>query len=107
MSGGQRPAVRVQANPTALAAYGMSLEDLRNAIGSANVNSSKGSFDGPTRSYTIDANDQLKSADEYRDIVIAYKNGGPVHLSDVADIVDGAENNKLGAWANTDARRSS
>ena len=101
LSGGQRPAVRVQANPTALASYGMSLEDLRNAIASANVNSSKGSFDGPTRSYTIDANDQLKSADAYKDIVIAYKNGGPVHLSDVANIVDGAENNKLGAWSNT------
>ncbi|HEX4480776.1 MAG TPA: efflux RND transporter permease subunit, partial [Rudaea sp.] len=101
LSGGQRPAVRIQANPTALAAYGMSLEDLRNAIASANVNSSKGSFDGPTRSYTIDANDQLKSADAYKDIVIAYKNGGPVHLSDVATIVDGAENNKLGAWSNT------
>ena len=77
--------MRVQANPTALASYGMSLEDLRNAITSANVNSSKGSFDGPTRSYTIDANDQLKSADAYKDIVIAYKNGAPVHLSDVAD----------------------
>jgi multidrug efflux pump len=101
LSGGQRPAVRVQANPTALAAYGMSLEDLRNAIASANVNSSKGSFDGPTRSYTIDANDQLKSADAYKDIVIAYKNGGPVHLLDVANIVDGAENNKLAAWSNT------
>jgi len=101
LSGGQRPAVRVQANPTALASYGMSLEDLRNAISSANVNSSKGSFDGPTRSYTIDANDQLKTADAYKDIVIAYKNGGPVHLSDVATIVDGAENNKLAAWSNT------
>ncbi|HEX3894731.1 MAG TPA: efflux RND transporter permease subunit [Rudaea sp.] len=101
LSGGQRPAVRVQANPTALASYGMSLEDLRNAIASANVNSSKGSFDGPTRSYTIDANDQLKSADAYKDIVIAYKNGGPVHLSDVANIIDGAENNKLAAWSNT------
>jgi len=101
LSGGQRPAVRVQANPTALAAYGMSLEDLRNAISSANVNSSKGSFDGPTRSYTIDANDQLKSADAYRDIVIAYKNGAPVHLRDVADIVDGAENNKVAAWKDT------
>jgi multidrug efflux pump len=101
LSGGQRPAVRIQANPTALAAYGMSLEDLRNAISNANVNGSKGSFDGPTRSYTIDANDQLKSADAYRNIVIAYKNGGPVHLSDVADIVDGAENNKLAAWKDT------
>jgi multidrug efflux pump len=101
LSGGQRPAVRVQANPTALAAYGMSLEDLRTAISNANVNGSKGSFDGPTRSYTIDANDQLKSADAYRSIVIAYKNGAPVHLSDVADIVDGAENNKLAAWKDT------
>jgi len=101
LSGGQRPAVRVQANPTALAAYGMSLEDLRSAIANANVNSSKGSFDGPTRSYTIDANDQLKSAAAYRDIVIAYKNGAPVHLSDVADVVDGAENNKLAAWKDT------
>jgi multidrug efflux pump len=101
LSGGQRPAVRVQANPTALASYGLSLEDLRTAIGNANVNSSKGSFDGPTRSYTIDANDQLKSADAYRDIVIAFKNGAPVHLSAVADIVDGAENNKLAAWSGT------
>jgi len=100
LSGGQRPAVRVQANPTVLAAYGMSLEDLRTAIGSANVNGAKGSFDGPTRSYTIDANDQLKSAAEYNKIVIAYKNGAPVLLSDVADIVDGAENNKLAAWTN-------
>jgi multidrug efflux pump len=98
LSGGQRPAVRVQANPVALAAYGMSLGDLYSAIQNANVNSSKGSFDGPTRSYTIDANDQLKSADAYKDIVIAYKNGAPVHLRDVADIVDGAENNKLAAW---------
>jgi multidrug efflux pump len=101
LSGGQRPAVRIQANPTALAAYGMSLEDLRNAIGSANVNGAKGSFDGPTRSYTIDANDQLKSASEYGSIVIAYRNGAPVHLSDVADIVDGAENSKLAAWTST------
>src|SRR5262252_8142632 len=101
LSGGQRPAVRIRANPTALAAYGMSLEDLRNAIGSANVNSAKGTFDGPTRSYTIDANDQLKSADAYRDIVIAYRNGAPVRLSDVAEIVDGAENEKLAAWKDT------
>jgi len=102
LSGGQRPAVRVQANPVALAAYGMSLEDLRTAIGNANVNGSKGSFDGPTRSYTIDANDQLKSAAAYRDIVIAYKDGAPVHLSDVADIIDGAENNRLAAWKDSE-----
>jgi len=100
LSGGQRPAVRIQANPVALAAYGMSLEDLRNAIGSANVNGAKGSFDGPARSYTIDANDQLKSAQEYKTIVIAFRNGAPVYLSDVADVVDGAENAKLAAWAN-------
>jgi len=101
LSGGQRPAVRIQANPVALAAYGMSLEDLRNAIGSANVNGAKGSFDGPSRSYTIDANDQLKSAQEYKKIVIAFRNGAPVYLSDVADVVDGAENAKLAAWSNT------
>ncbi|MBS0461965.1 MAG: efflux RND transporter permease subunit [Proteobacteria bacterium] len=101
ISGGQRPAVRVQANPTALASYGLSLEDLRNAIGSANVNGAKGSFDGPVRSYTIDANDQLKSAAEYRDIIIAYRNGGPVRLSDVAHVVDGAENAQLAAWKDT------
>ncbi|MEP6485048.1 MAG: efflux RND transporter permease subunit, partial [Rudaea sp.] len=101
LSGGQRPAVRVQANPVALAAYGMSLEDLRNSIGNANVNAAKGSFDGPTRSYTIDANDQLKSANDYRGIVIAYKNGAPVRLSDVADVVDGVENNRLAAWKDT------
>ncbi len=101
LSGGQRPAVRIQANPTALASYGMSLEDLRTAIGNANVNGAKGSFDGPTRSYTIDANDQLKSAAEYSDIVIAYKNGAPVRLIDVADIIDGAENTRLAAWKDT------
>jgi multidrug efflux pump len=100
LSGGQRPAVRIQANPVALAAYGMSLEDLRNAIASANVNGAKGSFDGPTRSYTIDANDQLKSANEYKRIVIAFRNGAPVYLTDVADVVDGAENAKLAAWSN-------
>jgi len=101
LSGGQRPAVRIQANPVALAAYGMSLEDLRSAIGNANVNAAKGSFDGPTRSYTIDANDQLKSADDYRNIVLAYKNGAPVRLRDIADVVDGAENNRLAAWKDT------
>src|SRR4051812_13735264 len=85
IGGGQRPAVRIQANPKTLAAYGMSLEDLRTAIANANVNQAKGSFDGPTRASTIDANDQLKSADEYRNLVISYENGRPVRLSDVAD----------------------
>jgi multidrug efflux pump len=100
LSGGQRPAVRIQANPTALAAYGLSLDDVRTAISNANTNQAKGSFDGPTRASTIDANDQLKSADEYKSMIIAYRNGSPVRLTDVADIVDGAENTRLAAWAN-------
>ena len=101
ISGGQRPAVRVQANPRALAAYGLNIDDLRSTIGNANVNTPKGSFDGPSRSYTINANDQLESADAYLDLVIAYKDGAPVHLRDVATVVDSAENNKLAAWQNT------
>src|SRR3989440_8860159 len=100
VTGGQRPAVRIQANPTALAAYGLSLDDVRTAISNANTNQAKGSFDGPTRASTIDANDQLKSADEYKNMIIAYRNGSPVRLTDVADVVDGAENSKLAAWAN-------
>jgi multidrug efflux pump len=100
ISGGQRPAVRIQANPSALAAYGLSLEDLRTAIASANVNQPKGMFDGPARSAIIDANDQIRSAAEYGNLVIAYRNGRPVHLSDVADAKDDAENVRLAAWAN-------
>jgi multidrug efflux pump len=101
ISGGQRPAVRVRANPQALAAYGLNIDDLRTTIGNANVNTPKGSFDGPTRAYTINSNDQLQSAAEYKNIVVAYKNGAPVRLSDVAELVDDAENTKLGAWMNT------
>ncbi|MCS6766823.1 MAG: efflux RND transporter permease subunit, partial [Candidatus Protistobacter heckmanni] len=101
LSGGQRPAVRIQANSKALAARGLSLDDVRTALGNANVNTAKGSFDGPARASTIDANDQLKSADEYRNLVIAYKNGAPIRLSDVADVIDAAENIRLGAWADT------
>ncbi len=100
LGGGQRPAVRIQANPKALAAYGLSLEDLRNAIANANVNQAKGSFDGPARASTIDANDQLRSAREYLDLVLAYRAGRPVRLTDVADAVDDAENLRLAAWAN-------
>src|SRR5881394_3837778 len=100
LSGGQRPAVRIQANPKALAAYNLSLDDLRTAIGNANANQAKGSFDGPTRASTIDANDQLKSADEFKTMIIAYRNGAPVRLVDVADVMDGAENTRLAAWAN-------
>ncbi|MDL2279739.1 MdtB/MuxB family multidrug efflux RND transporter permease subunit [Desulfovibrio sp. OttesenSCG-928-G11] len=101
LSGGQRPAVRIQVNPRQLAAYGFSMEDVRSAVANANVNIAKGSFDGPERSSTIDANDQLRSADEYRQLIIGYKNGAPVHLSAVADLKDGAENERLAAWHNT------
>ncbi|AXI03146.1 MdtB/MuxB family multidrug efflux RND transporter permease subunit [Aquirhabdus parva] len=100
ISGGQRPAVRIQANPTALASYGLNIDDVRTAIGNANTNQAKGSFDGPMRASTIDANDQLKSAEEYKNLVLAYRNGAPVRLSDVADTIDGAENTHLAAWAN-------
>jgi len=100
ISGGQRPAIRIQVNPKALAAYGLALDDVRTAIAAANTNQAKGSFDGPTRASTIDANDQLKSADEYRQLIIAYKNGAPIRVSDVADAVDAAENSRLAAWAN-------
>ncbi len=100
ISGGNRPAVRIQANPTALASYGLTIEDLRMTIGAANTNQAKGSFDGPLRASTIDANDQLKTAEEYKSLVLAYRNGAPIRLSDVADMVDGAENSKLSAWAN-------
>ena len=100
ISGGQRPAVRIQANPQALAAYGLNLDDLRTTIGNLNVNTPKGSFDGPSRAYTINANDQIQNADGYTNSVIAYKNGHPVLLSDVAKVTQGAENSKLGAWVN-------
>src|SRR5450631_2572613 len=100
LSGGQRPAVRVQVNPKAIAAQGLSMDDLRTAVANANTNQAKGSFDGPTRAYTIDANDQLRSADEYRSIIVAYRNGAPIYLTDVADVVDGAENVRLAAWMN-------
>jgi multidrug efflux pump len=103
ISGGQRPAVRVKADPMKLAAYGLNIDDLRTTIANANVNTPKGNFDGATRAYTINANDQLKSANEYKGILVAYKNGSPVKLSDVADIVDSSENTKLGAWMNREA----
>ena len=99
IAGGRRPAVRIQANPKALAALGLSLEDVRFAIGSANVNQAKGSFDGAARASTIDANDQLKTAADYTNLVIAFKAGKPVRLRDVANIVDDAENLRLAAWA--------
>ncbi|MGJ0485673.1 MAG: MdtB/MuxB family multidrug efflux RND transporter permease subunit [Methylomicrobium sp.] len=100
LSGGQRPAVRIQANHQALAAYGISLEDLRRAIAATNVNQPKGIFNGPLRSAIIDSNDQLRSAAEYRELVVAYRNGAPVHLAEVANVIDDAENTRLAAWAN-------
>ena len=101
LSGGQKPAVRIQANPTALAAYGLSLEDLRAAVAQANVNQAKGTFDGPRQSYTIGANDQIGSSAGYRPLIIAYKNGSPVRISDIATVIDGAENERQAAWMNT------
>jgi len=100
ISGGQRPAVRVQANPTALASYGLSLEDLRTALSQANVDQAKGTFDGPHQAYTIGANDQLISSDSYRPVIVAYRNGAPVRLTDVATVLDGVENVRQAAWAN-------
>ena len=101
VSGGQRPAVRIQANPRALAAYGLTLESLRTAIGSANTNSAKGSFDGRERAFNIDSNDQLLAAKDYVDLVIAYRDGAPIYLRDVAQVIDGAENSRLGAYSDT------
>jgi multidrug efflux pump len=100
LSGGQRPAVRIQANPTALAALGLNLEDLRTALAAANVNQAKGNFDGAHQSYTIGANDQLLSSADYSPLVIAYKNGAPIRLTDVATISDDIENVRQAAWMN-------
>jgi multidrug efflux pump len=100
ISGGQKPAVRIQANPTALSSYGINMEDLRTALTNASVNSAKGNFDGPRQDYQIDANDQLVTPADYRSVVVAYRNGAPVMLSDVARIVNGVENNNQAAWMN-------
>ncbi len=88
ISGGQKPAVRVQANPTALASYGLSLEDLRTALAAANVDQAKGNIDGPRQSYTIGANDQIFTSDGYKPIIVGYKNGAPVRIEDVANVID-------------------
>src|SRR6202048_1364355 len=98
ISGGQRPAVRVVVNPRAMAAYGLNIDDLRTTISVANQNGPKGTLDGPARAYTINTNDQIKSADEYGSIIVAYRNGSPVRMKDVATLVSGAENTKLGGW---------
>ncbi|HXX03258.1 MAG TPA: efflux RND transporter permease subunit, partial [Xanthobacteraceae bacterium] len=101
ISGGHRPAVRIQFNPQSLAAYGLSIDDVRTTIGNFNVNTPKGNFDGPAQATTINANDQIDNSEQYADTVIAYRNGNPVRLRDVATVIRGAENTKLGAWANT------
>jgi multidrug efflux pump len=100
ISGGQKPAVRIQANPTALSSYGLNLEDLRTALTQTSVNAAKGNFDGPHQDYQINANDQLVTSDDYRKVVVAYRNGAPIMLSSVAQVVDGIENNKQAAWMN-------
>ncbi|MGE5323958.1 MAG: multidrug efflux RND transporter permease subunit [Actinomycetota bacterium] len=101
ISGGQRPAVRIQANPTALASYGLSLEDLRAALGQANVDQAKGILEGPRQSFTINSNDQLGSAKEYQDVIIAYRNNAPVRVRDVASVIDSSENSMQAAWMGT------
>jgi multidrug efflux pump len=104
ISGGQKPAVRIQANPTALSSYGINLEDLRTAVTQSSVNAAKGNFDGPRQDYQIDANDQLVTSKDYRSVVVAYRNGGPVMLTDVAKIVDGVENATQAAWMGSPAQ---
>jgi len=99
LSGGQRPAVRIQANTQALASYGIGMDTLRTAIANANSNAAKGNFDGPKRAYSISSNDQLLTADDYKQLIVAYRNGAPVRIANVADVVESAENNQLGAWA--------
>ena len=101
ISGGQRPAVRVVVNPRALAAYGLNIDDLRTTISNANQNGPKGTLDGPSSAYTVNTNDQIRNAADYGNVVIAYKNGAPVRLKDVATLVSGAENAKLGGWMNS------
>jgi multidrug efflux pump len=100
ISGGQKPAVRIQANPTALSSYGLNMEDLRTALSQTSVNQALGNFDGPHQDYQINSNDQLVTSDDYRQVVVAYRNGAPVKLTDVAKIVDGIENSKQAAWMN-------
>jgi multidrug efflux pump len=100
ISGGQKPAVRIQANPTQLSSYGLNLEDLRTALTQASVNAAKGNFDGPRQDYQIDANDQLITSQDYDDVVVAYRNGAPIFVKNVAKVVNGVENNNLAAWMN-------
>ncbi|HEX9080514.1 MAG TPA: efflux RND transporter permease subunit, partial [Desulfuromonadaceae bacterium] len=101
ISGGQKPAVRIHANPTALASYGLTLEDLRGAIQTANLNQAKGGFDGPRQAYIINANDQLYSSKDFQPLIVAYRNGAPVKLTDVAQVIDDTEDVNQAAWTNT------
>jgi multidrug efflux pump len=103
LAGGQRPAMRLRVNPEALAAYGLNLSDVRSLITASNVNQPKGNFDGPTKVSQLDANDQLKTPEEYRELILDYQNDGALRLKDVAEIADGAENQRLAAWANANA----
>ncbi|QLC72323.1 MdtB/MuxB family multidrug efflux RND transporter permease subunit [Pseudomonas sp. LPB0260] len=103
LAGGQRPAVRIRVNPEALAAYGLNVADVRALIGASNVNQPKGNFDGPTRVSQLDANDQLRSASEYAELILSYQNGAALRLGDVAEVVDGVENQRLAAWADRNA----
>jgi multidrug efflux pump len=100
ISGGQKPAVRIRVNPSALSSYGIDLESVRTALTQASVNAAKGNFDGPRQDYQIDSNDQLISSADYRTVVVAYRNGSPVMLTDVAEVIDGVENNNQAAWMN-------
>ncbi|HYC64347.1 MAG TPA: efflux RND transporter permease subunit, partial [Reyranellaceae bacterium] len=100
LEGGQKPGVRIRANPAALAAYGLNIDDVRTTITTANVNTPKGNFDGPTRAYTINANDQITNIETFKDVVVAYRNGAPVRLSEVATVVEDRENNRMAAWVN-------
>src|SRR5512142_3368540 len=98
ISGGQKPAVRIQVNPTALSSFGLTMEDVRTAVAQSNVNQAKGTFDGSRQSYSIAANDQLLSSEQYKPLIVAYKNGAPIHLSDIARVIDDAEHVKPAAW---------
>src|SRR5258708_4363296 len=100
IGGGQKPAVRIQANPPALATYHLSLEDIRAALAQANVDLAKGAIDGLRQSFTVGANDQLLSSEDYKPVIVAYRGGAPVRLSDVANVIDGVENSKQAAWMN-------
>src|SRR6202034_3644790 len=100
ISGGQKPAVRIQANPVALSSYGLNMEDLRTALTQSSVNAAKGNFDGPRQDYQIDSNDQISDAGDYENVVVAYRNGAPVFVKDVANVINGVENTQEAAWVN-------